>query len=376
MRGCWRRALALGAALALVLCLTLGLTRPGRVAVRAAGLLLEVFPNSPAYPLRWFTEEPVRTKVRYPVGASSVFADIYRPAGNGRHGAVVFYIGVGPATRNNPHVVRLSRGLARAGVVVMLPVSENLSNRRVVPEEKEAVIAAYRRLVAEPYVDARRVGLAGVSVGGSMVALAAQDPRIAEEVRLVQLVGSPYDAADVLAAVASRQVWADGEWRPWEPSPIRVEDFQNLLPRDLPPSERPLMAALYRGETVSLPPDLSPSGAAVARLLANRDPRRSRDLVAALPKETRAYLAAISPSTHVDRLRAELFLLHDAGDAVIPFTESRRFYEEARNVRGKRLTEVELLGHVEPGNAADPWTLARDGLALYRHLYALLSRLS
>ncbi|MDP9380171.1 MAG: prolyl oligopeptidase family serine peptidase [Chloroflexota bacterium] len=374
MRGCLGRALKVGALLVLVLVL-LGIgTHGGRVALKSAGLLVEVFPTAPVYPLRLLTGAPTRTEVRYPLGEGETVADVYRPAGEGVHGALVFYIGIGPE-RRNVHVVRLSEALARAGVVVMVPVSPELSRFRVVPEEREGVVAAFEYLSSRPYVDPERVGIMGVSAGGSLVAVAAEDPRIADRVRLLELFGSYYSAPEVLEAVTVKSIQVDGRRQEWQPDDVPIEVFQGMLLPMLPEGDRPLLAPLFEGKTTDIPEGLSPDGRRVAELLLNRDPERAPRLIAALPARMRELLTGISPATRIKELRAELFLLHDVDDAIIPFTESRAFYEGAVNAHDRHLTEIKLFRHVEPSAGGNPLVLAREAAKLYGHVYGVLLRL-
>jgi acetyl esterase/lipase len=374
MRGCFWRVLKLGVLACLVLVLLGVGTHRGRVALKSAGLLIEVFPDVPVYPLRLFTPAPVRTEVRYKLGESQTVADVYRPAGEGRHGALLFYVGVGPE-RRNPHLVRLAGALARAGVVVMVPVSPEMSRFRVLPGEKEGVIAAFEYLRSRPYVDPRRVGIMGISAGGSLVAVAAEDPRIRDEVRLLELFGSYYNASELLEAVTLRSIEVDGRRREWRPQEVTVDVFRDMLLPTLPEADRRPLLPLFGGKTTAVPGGLSPPGRRVAELLVNRDPARADRLVAELPANIRELLAGVSPETRIGELRAELFLLHDVSDPIIPFTESRTFYNGAKQARGRHLTEIRLFEHVEPAGGGNPFLLAREAAKLYGHVYGVLLRL-
>ncbi len=350
-------------------------THPGRVALKSGALLVEVFPGAPVYPLRLVTRAPERIEVSYKVGVASTTADVYRPASNEPRGAFVFYIGIGPETRN-PNVVRLSEALARAGVVVMVPVSPELSRFRVVPEEKEGVIAAFQFLAAQEYVDPERVGIMGVSAGGSLVALGAADPRIADDVRLIELFGSYYDANSVVEALTVRSMDVDGQRVAWAPDDVPIEAFRDMILPTVPEADRPQLTPLFAGNVVQIPPGLSAEGRSMAALLTNRDPARAPGLLAALPIETKRTLTAVSPSTKIEGLRTELFLLHDVDDAIIPYTESRAFYHAATRTRERHLTEVQMFRHVEPTGIENPLVLAREGSKLYWHLFQILLRLT
>ncbi len=374
-RGCTGRVFKLGVLFVLLLVLLTLVTHRGQVALKSAGLLVEVFPSSPIYPLRLATDAPSVTEARYPGPNGEVSADLYRPAGEGPFGAVVLYIGIGPETRNT-NVVRLAEGLARTGVAVLVPVSPELSRFRVVPEEKEWVIAAFEYLNSRPYVEADQVGIMGVSAGGSLVAVAAQDARIRDEVRLLELFGSYYSAASLLEALTVRSVEVNGVRQEWQPDEVPFEVFRDMILPTLPPSDRPVLAALFDGKQTNPPSGLSPEGRQVAAMLLNRDHDRVPQLLAALPAETRALLDGISPQTRIEDLKTELFLLHDRDDNIIPFTESRAFAAGAVNARAVHLTELRLFRHVEPQAGGDPVRLVQESVKLYLHVYEVLLRLA
>ncbi|MDQ3855501.1 MAG: prolyl oligopeptidase family serine peptidase [Chloroflexota bacterium] len=367
------RAVQLAVLAVALLLLATVLTHQGRVAAKSLGLLVEIFPSAPVYPLRLFTHEPARTEVRYGVARGETVADLYRPAGSGRHGAIVFYIGVGPE-RRNPHVVRVAEGLARSGLVVLVPVSPGLARFRVSPEETSGVVAAFEFVRAQPFVDPSRIGIMGLSAGGAIVALAATDPRISPDVRLVELFGSYYSAYDLLSALALRRIQVDDRWETWNPEPVSIDVLRNMVLDTYPASDRPALRPLFDRGTASIPSGLSPSGRAMAALLVNREPARVQELIDALPDQTKVLLSDISPATRIGELRAEVFLMHDRDDHIIPFTESERFYAGATAARGRHLTELRLFRHVEP-SGGNPLTLVREATKLYAHVYGVLYRL-
>lgn len=375
LAGCLLSILRLGVALLLILFAVGIFTHPGRAALRSIGVMIEIFPAAPVYPLRLFTRAPQVSRVEYGEGDSRAVADIYRPAGSSKHGALLFSIGVGPE-QQNPHVVRVCKALARAGVVVMVPTSKQLSEFRVVPEEKENIVTAFEYLKSLPDVDTERIGMMGVSAGGSLVAVAAEDGRIAEQVRLVEMFGSYYSTEGLISALTLRRIEVNGRWEEWQPEQVSVDVFRQMLLPFAPADERARISPLFDGRQTALPPRLSPEGAAIAQLLVNRDPARVRPLIQALPAAAQRSLAGISPSTNIGALQAELFLMHDRDDHIIPFTESQQLYAVASPERGKHLTELRLFRHVEPGSVVDPMVLLRELPKLFQHVYAVLFRLT
>ncbi len=370
-RGRIARALAV---LLITLIAACVLTHPGRTALKSAGLMIEVFPSSPAYPLRWFTPEPVREKVRYPSGGSERVAEVYRPAGGGRHGAMLLYIGVGPYW-NDPSLVRLANGLARSGVVVMVPESKVLGEYRIPEDASRDVTAAFRYLRSRPYVNPARVSMLGISVGGSLCAVAAEGSEISKQVRLLVLFGSYYDARDVLSAATLERIPVNGRWERWVPQPVTVDVLENTLLPLVPHGDRKLLGPLFERRTTSIPRGLSPEGQRVARLLANHDPRRETELLGQLPPNVRTYLARVSPSTHIVRLRTELFVMHDRHDDIIPYTESLKLYGAAKQASPKHLRLFDIFRHVEP-SGGNLLVLARELPGLYTEAYQVLVRLT
>ncbi len=72
----------------------LGVTEPGRAAVKAALFIPEILPNTAVRPQRWLRDAPSYEAVRFPYGGAQGTGDLYAPAGGGKHPAVVLFFGV------------------------------------------------------------------------------------------------------------------------------------------------------------------------------------------------------------------------------------------------------------------------------------------
>jgi dienelactone hydrolase len=370
----WRRRILRALPYIVLLTILVLVTPPGRVALKSGGLLLELFPDAPVSPLRWFTSEPRFEIVSYPVEDGEMAAHLYRPAGGGQHGALVFYIGVGPE-HDNEHLVRFSTALARAGIIVLIPISEDMVDFRVEPGEEEGAIGAFEYLRTRDDVAPDRIGFLGLSVGASVGVMAAQDARIRDDVRVVDSFGGYYSAHDMLSALVLRQIEVDGEWEAWQPSSVPVNVFMDTLLARLPEEDRAPLEPLFTGEEMTIPDGLSTEGQAAAELLINRDPERMPELMANLPDEWHDYLHAISPATNIENLRADTLLMHSRDDNIIPFTESLRFYDEAEQAQHRDLTIIRIFRHVEP-QTDEVRAVVVDGWRLYSHIFSLLNRLS
>jgi acetyl esterase/lipase len=351
------------------------LTRPGQVALKSAGFFIEIFPDAPIYPMRWVTREATVSLVTFPATDSETGGYLYLPAGEGPHGAIILYIGVGPEHENR-HVVRVAHAFARSGVAVLVPVSEALSDFRVEAGEEEIAVAAFQYLQRRTDINSDRVGFLGLSVGGSVSVLAAQDPRIAADVRVVDSFGGYYDGYAFLQALVLRRVPTEDGWQEWHPARVSRTVFRDTLVGMLPEEDQPLVAPLFEPRAWHIPAGLSDDGQAAAEMLVNRDPERMPELMANLPSAWHDYLRAISPVTNIERLQADTLLMHDRGDNIVPFTESQRFYDDARaDVEVLHLTVLDVFRHVEPQADNLPGLLA-DSARLYLHVYQLLIRLA
>ncbi|HZU07074.1 MAG TPA: hypothetical protein VFB73_13995 [Chloroflexota bacterium] len=379
-----RRPLVQLAAAVLVLGTTVFLTatHPGRTAVRTLLFLPEIFPNAPVRPLTLISAPPQCEEVTLAYAGTEALGDLCYPPGPGQYGGVVLSLGVHPLDRHDPFLVRLTDGLARTQLAVLRPQSPDLTAGRIVPREIDGLVAAFRRLQAHPQVDPTRVGLAGFSVGGALSTVAAADPRIRDEVHLVFTFGGYYDALAVLHAITRHEIEHAGVRQPWTPHPWTVYVFAEQLIAALPPGEeQDYLSALLAdpeaaAEQAEPPVALSPLGAMVRALLVEGRPIDSEALLAALPPETRERFRWLSPAAHVANLRAMFFIMHDAGDTLIPYTESRKLVENLPPAVPRRYAEFHMFEHVYP---RDPGTLIGfipDLIELYRHLYLVFLALT
>ena len=348
--------------------------RPARVAVQTAFLVPSILDAGPR-PLDWLTAAPRRETLPWRVAPDGVAdrADLWLPPSADAerpHGAILLVLGVNNVGRDYPAVVRFADALARTGVVVLVPDSRLLLEGRVTPGEIDGVVAAYQLLAARPEVDPARIGIVGLSVGGALALLAAADGRIAGDVAWVNAFGSYADASRFLAAVmAGARRDPDGAPVAWEPAQLARDTALGLL-LDLvaDTTDRAALDDAYgtpirAGERPSAT-DLrlqTDAARAVQRVLVAADLDAAEAAVRGLPASARRTLDALSPAGHLDGLSARTFLMHDLGDAYVPYPESRALAAEL----GDRatLTEFRLFDHVEPkgidiaGAAPEAWRL-------------------
>ena len=373
----WLKRIGVGllATLAIVSFVT-AVTPQGRASAKTAGLVLQVVPGFPIKPLGWFTDQPVRTAVEYPAGARSAEADIYRIPDRKPRAALVLFLGVNPAGRDDERVVNLASALARAGFVVLVPWSENMIAKRVSPADVEMLVAAFQYLGGLDYVDPARIGGAGFCVGSSLLVVAASDPRISADVSFINFFSGFYDGRDYIKQFAARRTFYDGTEEPWEPDALTTEVLTLLMIESLSlPRERDALEGHFEGSrplTEAEVRGLSTEARAVHGLLSGTTLEEADAFLRDVPQRLSDAIDALSPSKHLEGLSARLLIMHDREDALAPVEESRRL-ADAMAARGDvRYTEFSFFSHVDPGEGVGPLGLLTESFKLYRHLYAVV----
>lgn len=327
-------------------------------------------------PQAWFTGEQLRHEVHYQSAEGSSVADVYRLADGKPRAAVVLFLGANAAGRDDPDVVNLGNGLARAGYVTMFHWSPTMARRsNIEPVETVNLVAAFQYLSERDYVDPQRAGLGGFCVGASFALVAAADPRIRDDVQFVNAFGPYFDAETLLLQAASRSVMYDGAHTPWEPDSLTMRVLANELIETLDePSDVDALTRRYMDNQALSPEEakaLSPQARTVAALLDGTTPEEAVALYSKLPEDFRRDLASVSPSRHVDDIDARLLVMHDREDRLIPAAESRRLVDSLQHRGEIRYTEVLTFEHVRPGGGGIGELLGETA-RLYWHMYSII----
>ena len=359
----WLRRLGLIVLSLLVLLAAAVAWKPSRVTLQTL-LLVPSLVDAGPQPLQLLTPTPRRETLRYrsDPGASADLADLWLPAGASRDrpvGGMVLVLGINNVGRGYPAVGRFADAMARSGVAVLVPDSAALLAGNLDAEDTGGVVDAFRLLASWPEVDPHRVGLVGLSVGGSLALLAAGDPRIAGDVRWVNAFGAYADAGEYLADVATHAMTVNGTTTSWDPSGLTRQVFGRLV-LDLVPdaSDREALTAAMQkpvesGHLPALDPALaarltSPEARAVYTVLTAGTLARAREIVDALPASITDRLARLSPVRHLAAVRADVFLMYDTGDAYVPYGQSLELADGLRPLgRLVRASQFRLFDHVE-----------------------------
>jgi len=351
---------------------------PTNLALRTLLLYPQLFVSLPDAPLNLLGTKPVVETVRFQASDGGLLeADLYRPGGDGRHGAVLIVIGAAPRARYDPRAVRLAEGVARMGYVAMLPVLPYLSQKILTPDDTEVVIDSFRYLQQQPFVEPRHIALLGFSVGQGLAFAAAADPGIRDDVRVLASFGGYYDIEEVITAVTTRTIDVDGQRRPWSPDPWAEEVLRTNLIHFVPDEdERRLLVAALDGDVTVAIEGLSPTARLVFAVLSNDDPARARQLLAEAPPSLALVLRRLSPHTYLDEIHAEVFIIGSRGDRLIPFTQSHLLRDSLQG-RGLQVhyAEFDFLNHVELSGPTKPLSFLADLVKLILYSWLLMLRL-
>ena len=228
------RALLAVALVVAVLAVLTAVTPQGRTAVRTLLFIPQILPAIPIKPQKWFTSDPIYKQITFPIADGEATADLYLPAGSGKHSAVLFFMGVVPPERDERRIVQLADALARASVVVMIPWLDSQTLNRLGTQDIDSLVRGFQHLRAMESVDPDRVGMGGICTGASLTTVAAQDERIRDDVKFINFFAGYYDAVDLLKAIGTRSRFYGDDARAWKPDSLTMTLFRNHLIDGLP----------------------------------------------------------------------------------------------------------------------------------------------
>jgi len=327
---------------------------------RAAGALLRLADPTATGPLTSLGRRDVLEE-ESAVGAGR--ARLYLPRGDARPSGVVLIHGVHRLGIEEPRLRRFAASIASAGVAVLTPEIEELARFSIDPGSIDTIGAAAAALRDRLGV---RVGLMGVSFGGGLAVVTAADPRFADHVTFVASVGGHHDLATVLRFFAD-----DPRAHDYGPLILVYEHLAAFFSEaDVPAAREALRAWLWErhDDARALATKLSAEGRARLDLFFAHRVRELRPELLAVAASEASRTAAVSPSAHLHRLRAPLFVLHGDGDPVIPSSEARLLARDCPPGLLRHVLVTPAITHAE----LDRKVTFGERLALIRFMGGLL----
>jgi dienelactone hydrolase len=251
---------------------------------------------------------------------------LYVPQDVKNPGGVVLLHGVHHLGIEDPRLWNLARAMASAGVLVMTPELQDLADYRVTARTIDVI--GDSSVVLSTRMN-RRVGLIGLSFAGGLALLAADRKDYAPNIGFVLAIGAHNDMSRVARFFAANIVakpdgteaaLAAHEYGVLVLAYSHLEDF--FSPQDVPVAREALRQWLWdQPQALQTAAALSKGGQQkMDELLHHRDL-----LQEALLKEItlhKAEMDAVSPHGQIADLHMPVFLLHGAGDTVIPASET------------------------------------------------------
>ena len=354
-----RRRVAQAAALLAVLgSLSWGYREPLRTYGTAAAILNRLGDVTPRSRLDLFRGAAFEeAAVTVPGRGGGTRGRLYLPAGAPRAPGLVLVHGVHRLGIDEPRLVAFSRALAGAGIVILTPELSELADYRIDPRGIVTIQEAAQFLSGQPAVRAGGVGVMGFSFAGGLVVLAAIDGPGGEPIRYVVDVGGHHDLARVSRFFARNEIeTASGSMvkmaaHPYGPVVVAFSYAEELFSEeDVPLARDVLRLWLWerRDEARARAKALSPVGRArVEGLFEDRVADILPDLIRLSLSRT-AEMAAVSPRGRVHAYPKRAFLLHGAGDNVIPAAETQWMALEMGPAADALISRA--VSHVELGD--------------------------
>jgi acetyl esterase/lipase len=284
-------------------------------------------------------------------------ATIVRPSGPPPWPTLLFANGATPDGRAHPVVRRLALALARSGYATFVPDLPGIAVGELTPATLAAAVECTQHVTCARETRHGRVGLVGVSVGGTLALLTAADERVAARISLVACI-APFSDLRKVMMLATTGMYRDGEGvLSAYPTPAALpiglgRSLAAMLPAS--PAAAGLACTLRTLDTTSHDPlaplrtgpsdplDLATNS--VRRLLANQDPSRFDELFDALPDEVRTTTAGLSPVCVATRIRAPIEIATAPRDTYFPIAESLALTAAAK----AHVTITPALAHAKP----------------------------
>jgi hypothetical protein len=279
---------------------------------------------------------------------------MYAPQDVKNPGGIVLLHGVHHLGIEDPRMWNLARALAGAGVLVMTPELQDLADYRVTARTIDVI--GDSAVVLSRRMD-RNVGVIGLSFAGGLALLAANRSEFRDKIGYVVAIGAHDDMGRVARFFAANVIAKpDGVETPFQAHEYGVlvlayshlEDF--FSPKDVPIAREALRQWLWeQPDALKTAAALSPDGQKKLDLLLHHREQMREPLLAEITLH-KDEMAAVSPHGHLAQLHTTVFLLHGAGDTIIPSSETLWLAKEVPQSELRSALVSPALVHVDMGD--------------------------
>jgi dienelactone hydrolase len=314
--------------------------------------------------LRRFVSEPIAVRdLQLPLASGTVRARLYTPLRSKNAPAIIVLHGVHYLGIDEPRLENFATAMAACGIQVLTPELPDIKDYQVGANSIATIGESAEWLT---HTDGERpVGVLGLSFSGGLSLLAAADPEYQKDIRFVMAVGSQDEMSRVAAYYRTgedeRPDGSEETLAPHEYGPLvlEYEHVGEFVPaQDVTQIRAVLRAHLYE--------DAQAERAALARLTVTQTAEAKALMDMSLPATRTALerederhaddMAAVSPHGRLATLRTPVYLLHGAGDNIIPSAETQWMASELPKRSLKAVLISPVLSHLNLDGAAPTMT--------------------
>ena len=342
--------------------------------------VLDIVANKPLpWLLRETVAEPITTQdFTLPTSNGPIRARLYLPQSHPNAPAIVVLHGVHHLGIDEPRLIAFASAMASCGIRVLTPELPDIKDYHV---GANSIATIGDSAVWMSTHDANQpVGVMGLSFSGGLALLAASDPQWHHSIKFVVAIGSQDEMARVATFYRTGEdplpTGAPERLAPHEYGALvlEYEHLEDFVPPDHPEALAPIRAVLrahlyedWAAEKAALAA-LTPAQLALARQLLDTTSPITRAQLAHAETLHIEDMAGVSPHGHLSQLTTPVYLLHGAGDNIIPSAETVWMAEElpAASLQAELISPV--LSHINLDGAnptaMDQWRLI--------HFFALI----
>ena len=342
------------------------LVSPALTHLRAASLLVRFTDPGATFAIADYSRYEVRESPAMVDG--QMRARIYAPRGVEHPTGIVLVHGVHRLGIDEPRLVRFARTIAATGVTVLTPELDELCDYRIDPRSVDTIGNAARDLRIRLGVKSG-VGVMGLSFAGGLSLIAAADARYAGDIAFVVAVGAHDDLSRVLRFFATNAIEnPDGTQtlmhaHDYGPLVLVYSHVEAFFPAaDVAVARDALRAWLWEYQETARAQAKGLSAASrekIEKLFAHDVSGISGEMLALIAREE-SVTRQVSPRTFLRDVHVPIYLLHGAGDSVIPPTETLWLAHDAAPGTVQDALVSKAIEHVEMSgapSARDKWAL-------------------
>jgi dienelactone hydrolase len=267
--------------------------------------------------------------------------------------AVVVLHGVHHLGIDEPRLENFATSMAACGIQVLTPELPDIKDYQVGANSIATIGESAEWMTGED--GGRPVGVLGLSFSGGLSLLAAAEPQYQKDIRFVLAVGSQDEMSRVAAYYRTgedeRPDGTEEMLAPHEYGPLvlEYEHVGEFVPaQDVAAIRAVLRAHLYEdsaAERVALA-KLNVTQAAEAKRLMDTTLPATRTALERVDERHADDMAAVSPHGRLATLKTPVYLLHGAGDNIIPSAETEWMASELPKRSLKAVLISPVLSHL------------------------------